>query len=158
MLHVVRLAVHADGQYRSSTFQDALFAKMGKVKELDEFFLTSWDMSHWIDLAMVQLREEMCSLFMKRRLIKRANRFHTMFGRGRGHVKYKGLASSLELKALETVTFSTTCFLSSSYEQWEKIYLSYKALVESFRRSRENDDNEEETKYQVSKKNAEKER
>jgi hypothetical protein len=31
-----------------------------------------------------------------------------------------------------------------------KIYLSYKALIESFRKSRENDkDEEEETKYQV---------
>lgn len=123
---------------------------MGKVKELDAFFLTSWDVSHWMDLAMVKLREETCSAFMKR-LIKRANRFHTMFAYGRGHVEYKGLASSLGLKALETVTFSTTRFFSSAYEQWEKIYLSYKALVESFRRSRENaGDEEEETKYQVS--------
>ena len=157
MLRVVRLADHADGQYQSSTFQDALFPEMGKVKELDEFSLTSWDVSHWIDLAMVPLREETCSLLMKR-LIKRANRFHTMFAHGRGHVEYKGLASSLGLKALETVTFSTTCFFSSSYEHWEKIYLSYKALLEPFRRSRENDDDEEETKYQVSKKIAEKER
>lgn len=103
-----------------------------------------------MDLARIRLREGTCSLFMKR-LIKRANRFHTMFVHGRGHIEYKGLASSLGLKALETVTFSTTRFFSSSYEQWEKIYLSYKALVESFRRSRENDDDEEEeTKYQVS--------
>ena len=98
---------------------------------------------------MVQLREESSSLFLKR-LIKRANKFHRMFSHGRGHVEYKGLASSLGLKALETVTFSTTRFFSSSYEQWEKIYISYKALIESFRKSRENDDDEEETKYQVS--------
>ena len=73
-----------------------------------------------------------------------------MFSRGRGHVEYKGLASSLGLKALKTVTFSTTRFFSSSYEQWEKIYISYKALIESFRTSREYDDEDEETKYQVS--------
>ena len=41
MKHFVCLAVHADGQYQSNTFQDAPFTKMGKVKELDEFFLTS---------------------------------------------------------------------------------------------------------------------
>jgi hypothetical protein len=41
MKHFVCLAVHADGQYQSKTFQDAPFTKMGKVKELDEFFLTS---------------------------------------------------------------------------------------------------------------------
>ena len=89
------------------------------------------------------------SSFMKR-LIKRANKFHTMFQRGRGHAEYQGLASSLGLKALETVTFSTTRFFSSSYEQWQKIYISYKALVESFKGYREDkDDEEEETKYQV---------
>jgi hypothetical protein len=115
MKHFVCLAVHADGQYQSNTFQDALFTEMGKVKELDEFFLTSRDVLHWMDLAMIRLREETCSLFMKR-LIKRANRFHTMFVHSRGHVEYKGLASSLGLKALETVTFSTTRFFSSSYE------------------------------------------
>lgn len=73
-----------------------------------------------------------------------------MFARGRGHIEYKGLASSFGLKALETVVFATTRFFSSSYEQWHKIYVSYKALMEAFRRCRENEnDEEEETKYQV---------
>lgn len=125
---------------------------MGKGKEPDAYFLTACYVSHWIDLAMVLLREETCSSFMKR-VIKRANRFHTMFTYGRGHIEYEGLASSLKLKALKTVTFSTIRFFSSSYEQWEKNYSCYKALVDSFRRSRENsDDQEEETKYQVRKK------
>ena len=75
---------------------------------------------------------------------------HTMFSRGRGHSEYKGLAFSLGLKALETMTFSTNRFFSSSYEQWEKIYISYKALIQTFMNFRENqDDEEEETKYQV---------
>jgi hypothetical protein len=74
-----------------------------------------------------------------------------MFGHGRGHAECEGLAASLNLKVLYTVTFATTRFLSSSYEQWDKIYRSYKALIEAFRRCRENeDDEEEETKYQVS--------
>ena len=75
---------------------------------------------------------------------------HRMFSHCRGHSEYKGLASSLGLKALETMTFSTTRFFSSSYEQWEKIYFSYKALMQTFMNFRENqDDEEEETKYQV---------
>ena len=73
-----------------------------------------------------------------------------MFSRGRGHSEYKGLASSLGLKALETMKFSTTRFFSSSFEQWEKIYISYKALIQTFMNFRENqDDEEEETKCQV---------
>ena len=61
-----------------------------------------------------------------------------MFGHGRGHAEYKGLAASLKLKALETVTFATMRFFRSPYEQWEKIYLSYKALIETYRQYREN--------------------
>ena len=74
-----------------------------------------------------------------------------MFARGHGHVEYKGLAAYLKLKALETITFATTRFFSYLYEEWDKIYISYKALMEAFRRCRGNEvDEEEETKYQVS--------
>ena len=146
------LAFHADGQYQANTFLDALYEKMGKNDHpADPFFLTTWDVSHWVDLVMGKLREEDASAVFLKRLIKRSNKLHVMFGRGRGHAEYKGLAALLNLKALQTVTFATTRFFSSSYEQWDKIYCSYKALIEAFRRCRENeDDAEEETKYQVS--------
>ncbi len=49
---------------------------------------------------------------------------------------------------MDTVTFATTRFTSSSYEQWEKIYLSYEALIQAFIENRENLADEE-TKYQV---------
>ena len=145
------LALHADGQYQANAFLEALYEKMGKHQHpSDPYFLTTWDVSHWIDLVMVKLREEDATSHFLKRLIKRSNRLHTMFGRGRGHAEYKGLATSLQLKSLETVTFVTTRFFSSSYEQWHKIYVSYKALIETFRKCRENQDNEEEeTKYQV---------
>ena len=145
------LAVHADGQYQSDTFQDALYAELGNNdRSADPFFLTPWDVSHWMDLVMVEMREESVSSEFLKRLIKRSNRLHTMFARGRGNVEYKGLASPFGLKVLETVVFATTRFFSSAYEQWHKIYVSYKALMEAFRRCRENEnDEEEETKYQV---------
>ena len=73
-----------------------------------------------------------------------------MYNRDRGHVEYVGLAKRLGLKALETVTFATTRFTSSSYDQWQKIYSSYKALITAFTEIRENmEDEEEEAKYQV---------
>ena len=83
-------------------------------------------------------------------LIKRANRFHSMFSRGRGHLEYTGLSDAMGLRALEMVTFSTTRFFSSSFEQWKKIYSNYKALIETYRTCREDEEDEEdETKYQV---------
>ena len=100
---------------------------------------------------MSDLREDSSSaLSLIKRLIKRANRFHSMFSRGRGHLEYTGLSDAMGLKALETVTFSTTRFFSSSFEQWKKIYSSYKALIETYRACREDEEDEEdETKYQV---------
>ncbi len=145
------VGVHADGQYQSNTFQEALFDHQGKTERSDNFFLTPWDVSHWLDLAMSDLREDSSSAAsLIKRLIKRANRFHSMFSRGRGHLEYTGLSDAKGLKALETVTFSTTRFFSSSFDQWKKIYNSYKALIETYRTCREDEEDEEdETKYQV---------
>ena len=145
------LAFHADGQYQANTFVDALHEIMGNSNHPgDPFFLTTWDVSHWVNLVMEKLRENDLSAAFLKRLIQRSNKLHVMFGRGRGFAEYKGVAASLNLKALHTVTFSTTQFFSSSYEQWDKIYCSYKALIEAFMRCREKeDDEEEETKYQV---------
>ena len=79
-----------------------------------------------------------------------------MFGSGRGREEYKGLTDALNLKALETVTFSTTRFFSSSFDQWKKIYeratrnQGYQGLLETYSRCREgHGDDEDETKYQV---------
>ena len=142
-------AVHSDGQYPTHQFQNALHDKMGSNLTVDPYFLMSWDVAHWMDLVKVHLREEASSTFLKR-FIKRSNRFHTMFGHGRGHAEYKELADSLGLKAHETVTFATTRFTSSSYQQWEKIYNSYRALIQTFTHFRENvSDENEVTKYQV---------
>eukprot|EP00794_Sanderia_malayensis_P021154 gene21154-23234_t len=142
--------VHADGQYQASTFQNRLHRILGIREIPDPYFLLPWDVSHWMDLAMVELREHSDSSGFMKLLIKRSNRLHTMFGRGRGHAEYKGLAKILGLKALETVTYATTRFTSSSFEQWHKIYISYPALIAAFAQYREDGDDEcEETKYQV---------
>ena len=87
-----------------------LYKKFGMEYESDDtgpFFLTTWDASHWFDLVMQKLKEDDASSAFLKRLIKRFNKLHDMFGRrGRGHAEYKGLAASLKLKALETVTGS----------------------------------------------------
>ena len=85
------LAVHADSQYQSDTFQDSIYAKLGKNNlSVDPFFLTPWDVSHWMDLVMVEMLGESVSSEFLKRLIKRSNRLYTMFACGRGHIEYKG--------------------------------------------------------------------
>ena len=66
-----------------------------------------------------------------------------MFGSGSRREEYKGLTDTLNLKALETVTFSTTRFFSSSFDQWKKIYESYQGLIETYSRCREGHDVDE---------------
>ena len=98
---------------------------------------------------MVKLGADSESSSFLKRLIKRSNKLHTMYNRGRGHVGYVGLAKRLGLKVLETVTFTTTRFTSLFYDQWQKIYCSYKVLITAFMGIRENVEDEEEAKYQV---------
>ncbi len=66
---------------------------------------------------------------------------------GRG--EYKGFSRIHELKALEMVMYATTRFSSSAFEQWEKIYKSYPALIEAYIKNREDQDDEcEETRWE----------
>ena len=71
------IALHADGQYHTNKFQESLYSNIGETDmAIDPFFLLSWDVSHWLDLVMVFLREEAASSQFLKRLIKRSNRFH----------------------------------------------------------------------------------
>lgn len=116
----------------------------------DPYFLLPWDASHWLDLAIVELRENSLSSNFIKLIIKRSNRLHTLFGSGRGHAEYKTYSKSQGLKALETVTYATTRFSSSAFDQWKKIYNSYPALVTAYSANREDKkDDCEETKYQL---------
>uniref|UniRef100_A0A7M6DPB1 Uncharacterized protein n=2 Tax=Clytia hemisphaerica TaxID=252671 RepID=A0A7M6DPB1_9CNID len=148
-IHYIR-AFHADGQYQCDTFQSRFKSNFqSPVKEIDPFVLLPWDTSHWMDLAMEKLYEDSLSSSFLKQLVTRANRFNTMFRHGKGHEEYKGLADSLGLKSLEVVGYSTTRFFSSSYEQWDKIYHSYPALIETYKKFREQGDNCDETRYQI---------
>ena len=92
-------AVHADGQYQAETFQDRLLELLQIGQRPDAYFLLPWDVSHWMDLVMVKLREDSESSLFLKRLIKRLNKLHTMYNRGRRHVEYIGLTKRLGLKA-----------------------------------------------------------
>ena len=75
---------------------------------------------------------------------------HTVFGHGRGHAEYIGIAKQPNLKGSETLTFSTTRLFGSAFNQWERMYSSYKTLIETFIRFREDSNNDcDETKYEV---------
>ena len=112
--------MHADGQYQTKTFQDAFHGSVTTDDyEPNPYLLLPWDISHWLDRVMEELRgkEESTGIFFKRP-IKRSNKMHMMLSHGRGHAEYIGIAKQLNLKGSETLTFSTTRFFSSGFNQW----------------------------------------
>ncbi|XP_046855738.1 uncharacterized protein LOC124448807 [Xenia sp. Carnegie-2017] len=66
-----------------------LYELLGMHRKPDPYFPLPWDASHWLDLAIVELRENSLSSNFIKLIIKRSNRLHTLFGSGRGHAEYK---------------------------------------------------------------------
>ena len=146
------MAHQADGQYQAKMFLQKLkLCSQGMNSALpkghDIFFVIPWDTAHWMDLCMVDIREKEDGGHILQCLIKRANSFNAMFGRGRGHVEYLGFAKEKELSAHVTKVYATTRLASSSFTQFQSIYESYEALAKAFTELRETDDEEEEIKY-----------
>ena len=75
-----------------------------------------------MDLCISDMRVKEENGEVLRWLIQRINKFHSMFGRGRGFVKYKGFTKEREL---------------------------YEGLAKAYERMRETSDEEKETRYMI---------
>ena len=142
----------ADGQYQARGFIEGLKQRIfgdNLPAEADKFFVVPWDGAHWMDLCMGDIREKEENGEILRRLVKRINKFHTMFGRGRGFAEYKGLTEELKLSSSSTAAYSTTRFASSAFENFQKVYKNYEGLAKTYERMRETIDEEEETRYLI---------
>ena len=142
----------ADGQYQAREFGERLKERVFKDDRpvnVDKFFVIPWDTAHWMDCCLSDLRVKEENGLILRRLILRANKFHNMFGRGRGYAEYKGLTQELEIRSFTTSAYSTTRFTSSAFEIFEKIYKNYEGLAKTYERLRETVDEEEETRYMI---------
>ena len=71
------------------------------------------------------------SIFFKR-LIKRTNCFHTMFGHGKGRSEYVMLAETEGIKTIKTMNILTTQFFSSAFLQFQMIYGNCPARIKCF--------------------------
>ncbi len=144
------MAHHADGQYQAADFLKTLKSQINTIADgADTFFIVPWDTAHWMDCGMRDIREKEDRGEILRRLVKRANKFHLMFGRGKGYAEYHGFAKENELKANVANTYATTRFTSSAFSQFKSIYQSFEALARAFTEIRETNDECEEMKYLV---------
>ena len=137
----------ANGQYQAQGTDESGQAVLQPGHAF--FYVVPWDTAHWMDPCMVDVRENEESGKFLKRFIKRANKFGSMFGRGKGNAEYVGFAKENTLKPHVTKVYATTRFASSSFSQFESIYVSHEALCKAFSKMREKDNEEKEMKYMV---------
>ena len=93
----------ADGQYQARDFIEGMKERIYGESEwpigVGKFFVVPWDAAHWMDLCMSNMRVKEENGEVLRRLIQRMNKFHSMFGRGRGFLEYKGFTEERESSA-----------------------------------------------------------
>ena len=118
------------------------------ASEEDISFVVPWDVGHWMNLAVVEVRDKSESELLSR-FIKRANKFHSVFGRGRGHDEYFGVASDQGMKAYEAQVYATTRFTSSAFSQFSTIYKGYEGYATAYTEMRETEDECDQLKYMV---------
>ena len=143
----------ADGQYQARDFIEGMKERIYGESEwpigVDKFFVVPWDAAHWMDLCMSDMRVKEENGEVLRRLIQRMNKFHSMFGRGRGFLEYKGFTEERELGSFSTSSYSTTRFASSAFKTLQNLYKNYEGLAKTYERMRETTDEEEETRYLI---------
>ena len=144
------------GQYQAADFRreliDVIQAGMvpsNKCSEHENFFIVAWDIAHWIDCGFNDIREKEEAGSVLRRLIRRCNKFQSMFARGRGYAEYHGYTLEQDLRAKVTRAYSTTRFTSSAFNQFLSIYSTYEGLAKSFNEMRETDYECEEMRYMI---------
>ena len=143
----------ADGQYQARDFIEGMKERIYGESEwpigVDKFFVVPWDAAHWMELCMSDRRVKEENGEVLRRLIQRMNKFHSMFGRGRGFLEYKGFTEERELGSFSTSSYSTTRFASSAFKTLQNVYKNYEGLAKTYERMRETTDEEEETRYLI---------
>ena len=93
----------ADGQYQARDFIQGMKERIYGASEwtigVDKFFVVPWDAAYRMDLCMSDMRVKEENGEVLRRLIQRMNKFHSMFGRGRGFLENKGFTEERESSA-----------------------------------------------------------
>ena len=123
-----------DGQYQAKEFGDTLHEVLN-VDIDPEFSAVIWDPSHWINLAILDIRGDKIgssSAFLKR-LINRSKNIHAMFGRGKMLSSAIAIAQEKHIRLKMTQGNCTTRFWSSQYQQFQNIISSFEVYAEAFR-------------------------
>lgn len=123
-----------DGQYQARPFGETLHQVLNV--EIDpEFSAVIWDPSHWINLAILDIRDGKLGSSSKflGKLVSRSKNIHTMFRRGKMLSSAIAIAQSKNVKLKLTQGNCATRFWSSQYQQFINIISSFAVYAEAFR-------------------------
>ena len=102
-------ALQADGQRQAKDFLYDLKTQLGgehPSEHQDKYFIVPWDTGYWLDCSMEDVRTKDERGKALSTLVLRCNKFHHVFGHGRGFAKENNL------KAQFITNYSTTGLLS----------------------------------------------
>ncbi|PAA71545.1 hypothetical protein BOX15_Mlig019669g1 [Macrostomum lignano] len=135
----------ADGQYQPAMFANEITRLSGRsnIADSSTFQPVIWDVSHLLNLAVLDVREskygkpaaDCLTLF-----IERANEFNHLMGRGKNHTLMSKVASKMKEKVSVPIPYATQRFTSSSVKQWVKIERAYSLYAATFRRIHDEDE------------------
>eukprot|EP00112_Aurelia_sp_Birch-Aquarium-sp1_P015932 Seg357.2 transcript_id=Seg357.2/GoldUCD/mRNA.D3Y31 product="hypothetical protein" protein_id=Seg357.2/GoldUCD/D3Y31 len=123
-----------DGQYQATEFGKTLFKELG-VKADPMFSEVIWDPSHWLNLAILDIRDDKVGSsgsFLKA-AINRSKNVHAMFQRGKMLSSAVAIAQSQGVKLRMLQGNCATRFWSSQYQQFCNILANFGIYAEAFR-------------------------
>jgi hypothetical protein len=123
-----------DGQYQAKEFGETLHKELN-VKVDPEFSVVIWDPSHWLNLAILDLRDDKIgqSGNFLRNVVNRSKNIHAMFNRGKMLSSAIAIAQSKGVKLKMTQGNCATRFWSSQYHQFLNIIDGFEVYAEAFR-------------------------
>ena len=123
-----------DGQYQATEFGATLHKELN-VKADPEFSAVIWDPSHWLNLAILDIRDDKIgqSGNFLRNFVNRSKNIHAMFNRGKMLCSAIAIAQSKGVKLKMTQRNCATRFWSSQYRQFLNIIDGFGVYAEAFR-------------------------
>ena len=117
------LGVQADGQYQSSGFRRAFEERCPSYQTSEDTFNSiCWDSSHWLNLAIVKVKDKSSCAGTLKLFRSRVNCFASMFGQGRGVAEFRAV-SEIQKGTFRVVSFfSTIRYVMSNFVIKKNMY------------------------------------
>eukprot|EP00794_Sanderia_malayensis_P020912 gene20912-22966_t len=128
-----KVGASADGVYQARMFKEIV--STGKPEQAEFVGNVVWDPSHWLNLAVTDLKGGKRGLSKEffANFVKRTNSFANALNRGIGSGILEATAKQLGVRATVAMTYFQTRFASSAYVQWTRLVKSHKLFISALK-------------------------